>query len=359
MNPHHDIATLRKVALWLGLTALIVAAVMSFLYGLSMSFSHAICLGLLTLAGSIIFPYAGHLQSAGSRKSALFFTVGALFLAVEFFSHVGYSVGQRVMNAEETGVQNANYKIAQDSVGDEKQLIASMRDRLAKMQDENAWAATVSAEGLRAQIAPMELAISQETARGGCGPKCLKLTQDKAALQDKIAVVEKVDDLTAQIAATQRVLDKKSEKATTTEFKTSAVVAQTNFVAQIATLSLDPDRAAMTWVQIFIGLMIATVTTFLAPTLIAMALGPIEYVPGASKAFAKATEKATEKATDANAAILREMQAMMAKFQPAASSAPAQPIHLTETYNVTDDKRIREIQARCLAEADRIERKAA
>jgi hypothetical protein len=339
MNPAHDIATIRKVALWLGLTALAVAAVMSFLYGLSMSFSHAVCLGLLTLAGSIIFPYAGHLQSAGSRKAALFFTVGALFLSVEFFSHVGYSVGQRVMNAEETGVQNTNYKLAQDSVGDEKELIASMKKRLADMQAQNAWATSVTADALRAQIAPMELAIAQETARGGCGPKCLKLTREKGDLEAKIATTEQIETLTGQIAATQRVLDKKAEKATTTEFKSSAVVAQTNFVAQLATLSLDPDRSALTWVQIFIGFMIATVTTFLAPTLIAMALGPIEFTPGASKVIAKATEKAT----DANAAMLREMHALMAKLVPAASPAPANPIE-EKHYHLTDDEEAKRIR---------------
>lgn len=283
-NPTADVKMIRKIALVLGTAGLAVASVMAFKFGLSMSFSHALLLGLLTLSGSILWPYAGHLRAAGAGRSAtMFLIIASGFLVAEYFSHIGYTVGQRVMETEDTGYKNAAYKLKQESVPRNAALLAGMKSDLEKMQAANAWAATVSADGLRAQIAPMDLAIEQETARGGCGPKCLGLTRDKAAIQDKIAIAEKVDDLTKQIGIMQAMVNTKEGEATTAEFKSSAIVAQTNFVAQIGTQSLDPDRSAQIWTQIGIGALLALVTTFFAPAMFAIAWGPEAYGQGVAR----------------------------------------------------------------------------
>ena len=47
-----------------------------------------------------------------------------------------------------------------------------------------------------------------------------------------------------------------------------------NFVAQIWTAELNPDEMSLTWTQIIIGAFIAFVTTFLAPIMLNIALGP-------------------------------------------------------------------------------------
>lgn len=326
MNPLDDIATIRRVALYLGLVALALAAAMSFAFGWAMSWKHAALLALLTFAGSIVWPYIGHLKSSGfSTKAYAFSAAGVLFLAVELFSHVGYTSGQRMADVDQTGVQNANFQLVRDSVGDEKELIASMKKRLAAMQEQNAWAASVTASALRAELPALDLAIEQETARGGCKTKCLKLTKDKAAIEAKIATTETMENLTSQIEATQRVLDKKAETAVSTELKTSPVAYQTAFVSQIWTMSLDPGKAEKQGTQIGISFMLALVTTFLAPVLISIAYGPIEFVPGASKVIAKATEKAT----DAHAAMLRRMQDLEARLAPAPSH-PSLEVHVNE-----------------------------
>jgi hypothetical protein len=296
-NPTRDVDMIRKIALVLGCAGLAVAALMAFVFGLSMSLSHAVLLGLLTLSGSVLWPYAGHLRASGAGRSAtMFLVIASGFLAAEYFSHIGYTVGQRVMETEDTGFKNAAYKLKQESVPRNAGLLAGMKADLEKMQAANAWAAAVSADGLRAQLAPMDLAIEQETARGGCGPKCLGLTRDKAAVQDKIAIVEKVDDLTKQIATMQNLVNMKEGEATTAEFKSSAVVAQTNFVAQLGTLSLDPDRSAQIWTQIGIGAMLALVTTFFAPTMFAIAWGPDTYRQGVARKLGYGTAPLTSPA---------------------------------------------------------------
>jgi hypothetical protein len=52
------------------------------------------------------------------------------------------------------------------------------------------------------------------------------------------------------------------------------VVNQVNFVSQIWTGELSPDEMSMTWTQIAIGALLALVTTFLAPIMLHIALGP-------------------------------------------------------------------------------------
>lgn len=326
MHPQNDIALIRKVALYLGLVAIALAAAMSFSFGWQMSWKHAALLALLTFAGSLIFPYAGHLRNAGRKSAMAYMLIGGLFLGTEYFSHVGYGVGQRVMNTEQTGVQNANYEIAQKSLESERSLTEAFKRQLADLKAQNAWATTVSADGLRAQLAPMDEAIRQEERRGGCGPKCLALQEKKAAIEDKIAIAEKVDDLTKRIEATQRVIDKKEAVATTTEFKSSPVVAQTRFVSQLATFELDPDEGALTWTQIGIGALLALVTTFLAPVLFSIAWGPADMVPG----HRARTIAATDKAADGEVSLLR---AKLAEMQSALQRAPeprAEHIHLHE-----------------------------
>jgi hypothetical protein len=85
----------------------------------------------------------------------------------------------------------------------------------------------------------------------------------KAATEEKIAIAEQASDLKKRIEATQRILDKKGETAKTTEFKTSKIVNQTNFAAQLWTANIEPDAEAREWTQIGIGFIISLVTTFL------------------------------------------------------------------------------------------------
>ncbi len=345
-NPMDNPDYLRWAALIVGVIALIVGCRMSYKFGAAMSIEHGYGLMLLAIAGCIILPASGLFKSKALRN------IGFLFLAIEFFSHIGYSVGTRVMNVEQTGVQNANYQLTQDSVGDEKELIASMKKRLAAMQEQNAWAASVTASALRAEIPAMDLAIEQETARGGCKAKCLKLTQDKAAIEAKIATTEQIENLTGQIAATQRVLDKKAEKAVTTEFKSSPVVAQTKFVSQIWTMSLDPDQGSITGTQIFIGILLAIATTFLAPSMFSVAFNALK-IPSLT-AMAPAGATAPYSTADSQVAALRDMVEKMQRRSATPAAAPGKHTE-REIFLVPDD----EFRSRLAEGARRLQAKAA
>jgi hypothetical protein len=274
MHALNDVATIRRIAFWVGTPALLVACLMTFQFGRSMSMLHAVSLALLTVAGSVIFPYAKHIRQQSKPMATAFLAMGMMFLSVEYFSHLGYTVGTRVLETEDTGVQNTTYKNAQEALSQNKSDKTLWLKQLEDLKTANGWTATVTAEALRSQLAIAQKDIDLEAARKGCKQKCRERMKEKADLEGRIAIAEKTADLSTRIEATQRLIDKATTTAAETKHKSSSVVAQTNFVAQLATGSLDPDALSSNWTQIVIGAFIALVTTFLAPVMLSIAFGP-------------------------------------------------------------------------------------
>ena len=263
----HDIAIGKLVMLYIGIAAALVAVWMTFSYGRTMSFAHGVSMGLLTLVAAFIWTAADHYRKIGQKYAGTALMVlGVLFTTVEYFSHIGYTVGNRVTVTEEVGIVNTAYQQNQDAVTEDKANLEMWRKQLADLKEQNAWTASVTADGLRANLASADKAIELETKRGGCKSKCLALMEKKADLESRIATAEQVGDLSKRIEATQRILDGKRTTATKSEFKSSPIVNQTKFAAQLATQEIEPSKEAMNWTQILIGALIAFVTTFLAPT---------------------------------------------------------------------------------------------
>lgn len=259
-----DIETVKAINFKLGAAALVVGCLMTFEFGRSMSLLHAASLCVLTIAAAFLPAYVHHLWNDNAKPTAAILgAICVLFIGVEYFSHLGYTVGHRVRDEQETGVTNAKFDDARESLKSERANLDMWRKQLADLQAQNAWATTVTADALRAKLPGLDLAIAQEAKRGGCGPKCLERTKERDTIASQIATTETVADLKKRIEATQRVIDGKTTTAANTEFKSSKIVNQTMFVSQLATLELDPGKAAFTWSQIAIGAAIALVTTFL------------------------------------------------------------------------------------------------
>ena len=275
-----DINLVKRLMLYIGVAASLVAVWMTFSYGRSMSLAHGVSMGLLTLVAAFIWTAAVHYRKIGMPIAGnMLMVLGVLFTSVEYFSHIGYTVGNRVTVTEETGVQNAAYAGAQDAVTDDKANLGLWRKQLADLTAQNAWAATVKADALRSQVETAERAIALETARGGCKSKCEARMRERDAVMERIGKVEQFEDLTKRIEATQRILDGKRTVAAKTEFKSSPIVNQTKFAAQLATMDIAPSAEAMNWTQIVIGALIAFVTTFLAPTCFFIVFGDSRYEP--------------------------------------------------------------------------------
>lgn len=226
-----------KVWLYTGLASLVVAAAMSVDFGWSVSSKHAIFLGCLSLVAAFL-PDAARDQWHNESKlmGAVLAIIAVPLLLIEFGSHAGYTAGLRGTNVSEAKVQNTKYEDTRDQVADHRANLKMWQAQLAKLQADNAWSATVKADGLRAELIPMDKAIELETANGGCKAKCQKLMVQKAEIEKRIGIAEQSSDLSKRIEATQRLVDNSREKAASTEHKVSTVDHQNGFYAQTVSL---------------------------------------------------------------------------------------------------------------------------
>lgn len=265
---------LGQLFLILGAGALIVDAGMSYAFGSSMSKWHAI--GFALCAFFLAFLPDAAYREYEHRRRGTAAILGALCLPlgiVAYYTHVGYTVGQRVMDADTAQVQNAKYDDTRESVEEGKRSLKLAEARLKELEAANAWAPTVTATALRAQIETHQKAVDLEAARGGCKAKC-KIEMDKlATLNARIAILEERTTLTDKIDATKRWLDTARTQAKGAEKKTSQAVNQNKFVSQLVLAyagadteaALNPDATTQNFVQIFISAMVALVGIIMAP----------------------------------------------------------------------------------------------
>ena len=231
-----------KVWLYTGLVTLVVAAAMSVDFGWSVSIKHAAFLGCLSLVAAFLPDAARDQWNHESKAMGLVLGLIAVpLLAIEFGSHAGYTAGLRGTNITEAKVQNTRYDDTREQVADHRANLKMWQAQLAKLQADNAWAATVKADGLRGELATLRTRIEDEKKgnrgrKAGCGKECERLQDEANALENRIATVEQATDLTKRIEATQRLVDASREKAANTEHKVSTVDHQNGFYAQTVSL---------------------------------------------------------------------------------------------------------------------------
>lgn len=245
----------------LGVIALAVDAAIAFKYGMTQTVLHAAGFALCAIFFAFLPDQAAAMWEERKRPTSLALWALCVPLgAMAYWSHLGYGAGVRVGDIQQTTVQNNLHKTVNENLTSERNNLDAWKKQLATLMEQNAWAATVKADGLRAQIESHDKAIELETAKGGCKAKCLALMKEKAKLEERIATVEQASDLTKRIEATQRILDGKIAKAEKVEFKSSSVVNQTATAGQLYLAfsgakpedTLDPDRVTISYANILI-----------------------------------------------------------------------------------------------------------
>lgn len=285
--------TVRRVSGWCALVSLIFAMGMAFEYGRAMSWLHAGTLGLLAIAVPVAFVGSDLLRANGRKLAATMLLIAGTLMSIgEYATHFGYTVGARVGDAQQTGVQNTNYKAIQDNRAAEASNMVVFKDQLAALTKERAdlisaapWAATVKPDGLKAELAALKERMVAEEAgqrdrKAGRGKEFEKLQNAAVDVEKRISAAERfseiakeIDKKTAQIEATQRILDKKTDTAVKTEFHSSKIVNQTAGFAQIAMWDDKPSESALSWVQLILGAGIAFITTYLTLVFTTVAFG--------------------------------------------------------------------------------------
>jgi len=218
------------------LIAIIVDAGIAYEYGITMSSLHAAGFALVALGLALLPDQAW--QAAEKRDWWTAGILGALsllvLLPVAYQTHVGYGAGVRLGDMQQTGFQNASLEAHQISLKSERENIAMWRQQLADLKARNkvildrnnGWAVTTKPEALKAQVAALDQKIENEARRVRCGPVCEGYKKEKADTLALIEGIERENDLTARIDATQRVIDSKTAKVVDTGYKSSTVVNQ-------------------------------------------------------------------------------------------------------------------------------------
>lgn len=251
------IETLQQYARRLGGVFTVLAALMSasagYAFGgdsLFASLVLAALLSCLTVGTAIMLNFVDVAWRSGEIKAAGVLTGIFFCMCVgEYGSHVAFGTSHRANNIEQAKIQNARYDDSRDQIVEGKASLEMWTARLAKLEAENAWSATVNAEALRAQKAREEL-------RGGCGRNC-------KAIEARIAIAEETGTLRKQIEATKAVLANHRAKAATTEKGDSIALNQSGLFATVATGSLAPSATAVAWANIGVGAYLSLLSTFL------------------------------------------------------------------------------------------------
>lgn len=216
-----------------GFIVLVIGMAMTFDFGRQISWKHGIFLAGLTFVAAF-GPEAAY-RAFEMRKYAiglLASVFAATLLTVEFAVDQSYTAGLRGQNRDEAMVQNSKYDGAQEAAKEDKANLTLWESQLAKLMEQNAWAASVKAEALRDQVVSANKEIALETERGGCKSKCALRMKDKADLMARIGTIEQAADLTKRIEATKRKLDEARTAAAHVEYKSSAVVHANNQIAK-------------------------------------------------------------------------------------------------------------------------------
>jgi len=267
MNAHLDPLRMHFRRLGLGLT--IVSAALTGLFGLTMASNYVLAvllaLGLIgaTIASAYVWPFVADAWRSRSYVAAGLLTAfGVLVTTTDATTNFGSLSWQRGGNISDAKVSEIKYDDSRAKVTENRANLELWKGHLAKLEGENAWIATVTADALRANLAASDEAIRQESKRGGCGPKCLKLKETKAELEKNIALAEQKADLTKKIEATQALVDKYREESATVEKVESGAQLQNVALASMFTISLDPSEAAQHWTDKGVTWLVALFLTF-------------------------------------------------------------------------------------------------
>lgn len=244
----------------LGAVALVVDAWLSGQYGWAQSYGHAIGFALLAIIWCMLpdQTYAAfRRRSYGIAAVLLVASIPVCIMSAQ--SHLGYGSSVRLGDMQQTDARNARFADARNAVRDNEaavKILIRERDELARAQP---WAATVSADGLRSQLQAASLAVEQEAKRGGCGSRCLELTREKASLEERIALAERLTDYGRRIETIHKALGEARAKAAAVEYQSSAVVNINRTAAQLMLAAtgrddpINPDDTAMQWCNILLA----------------------------------------------------------------------------------------------------------
>ncbi len=191
----------------LGLVLLFVDARMSWNFGATFDDNAKWGLTALSVGSGILLVLVISQWRMGNKLFAKgMFAAWALCFCFNIISNMGVAVSNRLAETQTSNVKQAVHQQRTQSTAEAKARLAVFEKQLQTLVAKNGWAATVTAQGLRDQVAALQVSRASEAKLGGCGTKCRGIENQIVAIQGKIAIAEQRQNLDKRIAATKAVL---------------------------------------------------------------------------------------------------------------------------------------------------------
>lgn len=254
----------------LGILALIGDTMLSTMFGFTISPIMGPILAVISLASGLLLVVALFFHRIGWK--ALSNGLVAAWVACFLFnawSNMGVATSNRMSEVQTAGVQKATYTERQKETEEAEARLKLFTGQLETLLSQNAWAATVTADGLRAQVADLRVSRESEAKLGGCGRKCRGIENQIAEVSGQIAVAEQRQDLTKRIEATKAVLEKARNQLASTDAGISNTANQSALYAKLISwnLAADPSAAAVTVANEGTGIATAIILALIAAAL--------------------------------------------------------------------------------------------
>lgn len=234
---------------------------------------------------------------------------GAFVCSLNLMSNIGSVGWQKDMTVTEAKVQTTNYTDIGVTIAKAEDNERIYINRIAQLSEANGgWVTTVTADALRARLPGLELAIQQESKRGGCGPICLQRTKERDDVLARIAVREEMSKTEAMLKATREALAKLRDERSKQKPAVAAADSQSRFFASLVKFDLKPSDEAKAWTSVGISTWVA-IGLWVAPILFGF-IGWMTGTASASATVASNTENVSREAAHvsqpANLVVVRQ-----------------------------------------------------
>lgn len=223
----------------LGVVFMIYDTWLSGRFGWTISADLAGIFAAISIASGLLLVIAAYFWVTGHTKVGK--VIAAAWVPVflfNVFSNMGVATAHRMTDIQLASLQQSKKSMADNKVKENKALLAKWNGDLAKLKEQHGWAGTVSADGLKKQVASLETAAAAEAKLGGCGQKCRAIQNQISEINGRIAIAEQSGDLTKRIDALQRVVDGYRDDAAKTDPGVSQAQNQATFFAKLMQASL-------------------------------------------------------------------------------------------------------------------------
>ena len=256
---------LKRISGIAGCALALVCTWLSFEFGLSIHWAVAAGLVVITFLAAYTPAIAYDIWTNKGRIPGIAASIVAVaVVGLDITTSSSTLTVHRVADTTGASIQNTRYEDARKDVADLEAKVKLFESRMSDLKSANGWTGAKPAKAYAGEIAAMDLAIEQETARGGCKAKCLALTQRKAELEANQATAAEHERMQGMYNATVAALEKARAASKGEAKAVSSVETQNLKLASIVTLNRKPGEDAVYWTDTWLGVAIGCVLTLAA-----------------------------------------------------------------------------------------------